>query len=202
MRILGSLALAGVSLLAISTPVLAQSASEGAYADDEIIVQARRKDESLQEVPLSVQAVTGADLQKLELRTFQDLTAVVPGLNLNRATNGIQNTVTMRGVSFNPTAAGPQTAVELYRNDVVTNSSALFQALYDIGQVEVLRGPQGTLRGRATPSGSISITTRKPNLSEVGGYVSGAVAEGGKWTLEGAVNVPILADRLGVRVAG
>lgn len=202
MRILGSLALAGVSLLAISTPVLAQSAPEGAYADDEIIVQARRKDESLQEVPLSVQAVTGADLQKLELRTFQDLTAVVPGLNLNRATNGIQNTVTMRGVSFNPTAAGPQTAVELYRNDVVTNSSALFQALYDIGQVEVLRGPQGTLRGRATPSGSISITTRKPNLSEVGGYVSGAVAEGGKWTLEGAVNVPILADRLGVRVAG
>lgn len=201
MRIIGKLALAGVSLLSVSAPAYAQEADEG-YAAGDIIVQARRKDESLQEVPLSVQAVSGGDLAKLELRTFQDLTAVVPGLQLTRATNGIQNTVTMRGVSFNPTGAGPQTAVELYRNDVVTNSQAVFLAIYDVGQVEVLRGPQGTLRGRATPSGSITITTRKPDLAEVGGYASASVAEGGKWVAEGAVNVPIWEDRLGVRVAG
>lgn len=193
---------AGTALAAFMPGVAAAQTSETASTADEIIVQARRKDESLQEVPLSIQAVSGADLAKLEIRTFQDLAVVVPGLQLDRATNGIQNTVTMRGISFNPTAAGPQTAVELYRNDVVTSSSALFQALYDIGQIEVLRGPQGTLRGRATPSGSISITTRKPNLSDVGGYASGTIAEGGKWVGEGAVNVPVLADRLGVRVAG
>jgi hypothetical protein len=132
---IGKLALASVSLLSVATPVHAQEADEGLSASGEIIVQARRKDESLQEVPLSVQAVSGADLQKLELRTFQDISAVVPGLNLTRATNGIQNTVTLRGVSFDPTAAGPQTAVELYRNDVVTNSAAVFQAIYDVGQV-------------------------------------------------------------------
>ncbi|MEY4721980.1 MAG: hypothetical protein RIQ46_1705, partial [Pseudomonadota bacterium] len=196
--------LAASSMLAVGLPnaAYAQGAPEGASTEDEIIVQARRKDESLQEVPLSIQAVSGNDLAKLEIRTFQDLNAVVPGLQLDRAANGIQNTVTMRGISFNPTAAGPQTAVELYRNDVVTSSAAIFQALYDIGQIEVLRGPQGTLRGRATPSGSISISTRKPNLSEVGGYATGSVAEGGKWVGEAAVNVPVISDRLGVRVAG
>lgn len=195
--------LAAGSALAVALPGVAHGqAAQGASTEDEIIVQARRKDESLQEVPLSIQAVSGNDLAKLEIRSFQDLNAVVPGLQLDRASNGIQNTVTMRGISFNPTAAGPQTAVELYRNDVVTSSAAIFQALYDIGQIEVLRGPQGTLRGRATPSGSISISTRKPNLSEVGGYASGSVAEGGKWVGEAAVNVPVISDRLGVRVAG
>ena len=142
MQIVRKLAFASVSAFALATPVLAQDApaEEGAVSN-EIIVSARRKDESLQEVPLSVQAVTGNQLAKLELRSFQDVVAVVPGLQLSRAANGIQNTVTMRGISFNPTSTGPQTAVELYRNDIVTSSAAIFQALYDIGQIEILRGP-------------------------------------------------------------
>ncbi len=208
MKILNNAVLAGVSLFALATPGLAIAQSdapadaESATEDGPIIVTARRKDEDLQDVPLSVQAVTGNQLQRLEIRNFQDLSATVPGLQLTRAPNGIQNTVTMRGVSFNPTAAGPQTAVELYRNDVVTSSAAVFQALYDVGQIEVLRGPQGTLRGRASPSGSISIYTRRPDLTQVGGYASGSAAEGGKWIGEGALNIPIIADRLGIRVAG
>ena len=64
MRTIGKLALASVSLLSFATPGFAQNADEG-FSSDEIIVQARRKDESLQEVPLSVQAVTGADLARL-----------------------------------------------------------------------------------------------------------------------------------------
>ena len=197
---------ASIGALAIPSVAFAQTAEAATEDTDvsegEIIVQARRKDESLQDVPLSIQAVSGAQLQKLEIRNFQDIGVAVPGLQLTRAPNGIQNTVTMRGVSFNPTAAGPQTAVELYRNDVVTSSAALFQALYDIGQIEVLRGPQGTLRGRASPSGSITISTRRPDLSQVGGYVSGSFAEGGKRNLEGALNIPVIEDRLGVRIAG
>ncbi|MET0180524.1 MAG: TonB-dependent receptor, partial [Novosphingobium sp.] len=215
MRSIHLTALLGVSLLGLSAPALAQDeppavepvADEGLDASEDlgretIIVQARRKDESLQDVPLSVQAVTGNQLAKLELRSFQDVAAVVPGLQLSRASNGIQNTVTMRGVSFNPTATGPQTAVELYRNDIVTSSSAIFQALYDIQQLEVLRGPQGTLRGRASPSGSITITTKRPNLDEVGGFAEGTVAEHDKYVATGAINVPIVEGKLGVRVAG
>ena len=203
MQIVRKLAFASVSAFALATPVLAQDvpAEEGAVSN-EIIVSARRKDESLQEVPLSVQAVTGNQLAKLELRSFQDVVAVVPGLQLSRAANGIQNTVTMRGISFNPTSTGPQTAVELYRNDIVTSSAAIFQALYDIGQIEILRGPQGTLRGRASPSGSITITTRRPNLNEVGGFAEGTISERGRWLGTGALNVPIVEGKLGVRIAG
>lgn len=181
---------------------ITESAEPVISSDNTIVVQARRRDESLQDVPLSVQAVTGNQLAKLEIRNFADVAAVVPGLQLTRAPGGVQNTVTMRGINFNSTAAGPQSAVELYRNDVVTNSAAIFQALYDIGQIEVLRGPQGTLRGRASPSGSITITTRRPNLSEVGGFMEGTAAEEGRYSLTGAINVPVVADKLAVRVAG
>jgi iron complex outermembrane recepter protein len=224
-------ALVGVSVLGLSTPALAQAnapeqvgsdvqasgqastpgdlpsdqvteSDEPVPSDNMIIVQARRRDESLQDVPLSVQAVTGNELAKLELRNFSDVAAVVPGLQLTRAPGGVQNTVTMRGVSFNSTATGPQTAVELYRNDVVTTSSAIFQALYDVGQIEVLRGPQGTLRGRASPSGSITITTRRPDVGEAGGFMEGSAAENGQFSATGAINVPIVGNVLAVRVAG
>ncbi len=203
--------MAGVSLLAVSTPVFAadeaataadEATSEEASDDGIIIVEARRKAENLQDVPSSVQAVTGDTLQKLEVKSFVDVASIAPGLSLSRATNGIQNTVSMRGISFNPTAAGPQNAVELYRNDVVTSSAAVFQAVYDLQQIEVLRGPQGTLRGRASPSGSITLTTKKPNLTEMGGFASGSYAEGSEWNVSGAVNVPVINDRLGIRVSG
>lgn len=207
MKSLGKLALISVSMLAISTPVVAQDAAGEAeaaetYAGNEIIVQARRKGEDIQDVPLVVQAVSSAELQKLEIRQFEDVTKAVPGLQLVANPNGFGTTASMRGVNFDANASGASTTVEFYRNDAVITSSALFQALYDVGQIEVLRGPQGTLRGRASPSGSITLTTRRPELSEVGGYVSGSASDQGRWNINGAFNVPVIADKLGVRVAG
>jgi iron complex outermembrane recepter protein len=206
MKSLFRIAYASASIVALSTPAYAQAqtTAPAASAEDEgaIIVTARRKDEDVQDVPSVVNVQSGEDLAKLKVRTFLDVAALVPGLQLTRAGNGIQNTVALRGISFNPTAAGGQTAVELYRNDVVTTSSAIFQAIYDIKQIEVLRGPQGTLRGRSSPSGSLTITTQRPDLKQAGGYADMTVAERGKYVVTGAVNVPIVAERLGIRVAG
>lgn len=78
----------------------------------------------------------------------------------------------------------------------------LTTALFDIGQIEVLRGPQGTLRGKSTPSGSINIVARRPNLGEAGGELSATVNDIGGHNLNGAINVPIVADKLGLRIAG
>lgn len=202
MRKFTAVALATASLLPLATSAFAQDAAvdEGVSDGEEIIVQARRKDESIQDVPLSVQAVTGQDLQKLEIRNFTDITKLVPGLQLN--SQGFTTSASLRGVNFNGTASGSATSVEFYRNDAVITSSVLFAAVYDIGQIEVLRGPQGTLRGRASPSGSITVTTRRPDLNEVGGYVSGSLASRSKWNFEGAVNIPIVADKLAIRIAG
>lgn len=202
MSFVRNLVLAGASLYAISTPAFAQETPDGASENNEIIVTARRKDERLQDVPLVVQAVTAQDLTKNQLRRLEDVSSIVPGLALTRANGTAAGTSTIRGVAFDSNASGSQTTIEFYRNDAVISSGLVFQSMFDIGQIEVLRGPQGTLRGRASPSGSFTITTRRPDLGEYGGYVTGTVANEDRYNLNGAINVPILRDRFAIRLAG
>jgi iron complex outermembrane receptor protein len=202
-------ALASVSLLAMSTGAFAQTsrpaaAPVAAAAEEstlgEIVVTARRKSESLQEVPQVVDVVSTDTLQKLNIQRFQDISAVVPGLTLTSATNGYQTGASMRGVSFDVVSGGGPT-VAFYLNDVPVESNFLFQSLFDIGQIEVLRGPQGTTRGIAAPSGAITVTTHKPNVSEFGGYIDATATDQHGRNIQGAVNVPIIKDVLGVRIA-
>lgn len=194
-----ALFVSGVSLLAFASPSVAQD--QGAYLD-EIVVEARRRDESAQEVPLVVNAVTSDAIEKLNIREFKEITSLVPGLNMASNANGIGTTSSVRGVNFDVNASGNNGTIEYYLNDAPMSSGPLFQALYDIGQIEVLRGPQGTLRGRASPSGSITITYRRPDMQEVGGYVNTTVNDIGTWNGNLALNIPVVADLLAVRVAG
>ena len=202
-------ALASVSLIAVSTSAFAQAsrpapAPVAAPAEEstlgEIVVTARRKSESLQEVPQVVDVVSTDTLQKLNIQRFQDISAVVPGLTLTSTTNGYQTGASMRGVSFDVVSGGGPT-VAFYLNDVPVESNFLFQSLFDVGQIEVLRGPQGTTRGIAAPSGAIPVTTHKPNVSEYGGYIDATATDQHGRNIQGAVNVPIIKDVLGVRIA-
>ncbi|MCB2079274.1 MAG: TonB-dependent receptor [Novosphingobium sp.] len=202
MKDIMKLALASASVFAFATPVFAQDADEGASTADVIIVEARRKDESLQDVPLTVNAVTSESIAKLNVREFTEITSLVPGLAMQANPNGIGTTSVVRGVKYDVNASGNNGTIEFYRNDAPITSGALFQAMYDIGQIEVLRGPQGTLRGRASPSGSITITTRRPDLFQAGGYMQGTVNDIGGWNLNGAINVPVIDGKLAVRVSG
>ena len=106
-----------------------------------------------------------------------------------------------RGVTFDVTS-GADPTVAMYMNDAPVETNFLFQSMFDIGQIEVLRGPQGTTRGVAAPSGAITLTTRKPNLSEIGGYGSVTVTDQHGRNVQGAINVPVIRDMLAVRVAG
>lgn len=189
-----------ISLMAV-TPVQAQ---EEAAADDSnvIIVEARRRDENLQDVPLVVNAVSAETLEKLNIRDFRDVTSVVPGLSLTPNPNGIGSSSSMRGVNHDVNASGNNGTIQYYLNDSPVASNLILQTMYDVGQIEVLRGPQGTLRGRATPSGSITVSLRKPNLSEVGASMSATAGTADVKNVQGAINVPIIADRLAVRIAG
>lgn len=192
---------ASVMSLATATPVTAQEAETG-FSDDTIIVQARRRDESIQDVPVVVQAVTAQELTDLNIREFKDIQSIVPGLSMGQDSNGIGSRTTLRGVNYDVNASGNNGTVEFYMNDAPLSAGILFQSMFDVGQVEVLRGPQGTLRGRASPSGSITVTTRRPDLSEAGGYMTGTVNDIKGWNVNGAVNVPLIADKLAIRVAG
>lgn len=203
------LAVASISLVAFSVPAMAQTAppadskEEGADATGtDIIVTARRRDESAQDVPLTVNALKAESLAKLNIREFKDIQTLVPGLSLTPATDGIAPSATLRGVNYDVNNSGSNGTVQFYMNDAPVAAALLLQSMFDIGQIEVLRGPQGTLRGIASPSGSITVTTRRPDLSEIGGYVTGTVTNIGGVNVNGAVNIPLIEGVLAVRVAG
>jgi len=199
--------LAGVSLLATASAAAAQPATAELAATaanestlGEIVVTARRRAESLQEVPQVVNAVTADTLDKLNIRRFDDVQAVVPGLTLASNATGYQSGASLRGVTFDVVSAADAT-VAMYFNDAPVETNFLFQSMFDIGQIEVLRGPQGTTRGVAAPSGAITLTTRKPSLSEFGGYGSVTVTDQHGRNVQGAINVPIIKDVLAARLA-
>lgn len=194
---------AGVSLVSLATSAQAAESTEGeAATENVIIVEARRKDERLEDVPLTVNAVTSEDIQKLNLRDMKDITGVVPGLVLNPGNRTTGSISSLRGLSVDVNSSGNSGTVEFYLNDAPVSAGVVLQTMFDVGQIEVLRGPQGTLRGRASPSGSITVTSHKPDLEEWGGYAQGTVNTLDTINLQGAVNAPIIPGVLAVRVAG
>lgn len=197
--------LAGVAL-AVSSLSLAQepaasgeSSPQAQYSIDEIIVTARRRDESLQDIPLVVNAVSAETIQKLNLIQFEDIESTVPGLSLS--SEGVISRAALRGVTFFPESR-TSASVEFYMDEALVESNFLFKSLFDVEQIEVLRGPQGTLRGRSAPSGAITVMTKTADLDAFGGYVSGTGTNREGRNLQGALNIPLIADKLAVRVAG
>jgi iron complex outermembrane recepter protein len=211
----GIILFTGVSVLSLAAPAFGQADPQQAtpaaadVVDDtgelapgnEIIVSARRRQESVQDVPQTVNVVTSAQIDKLNLRSFTEIASVVPGLTLTPGAS-FGSSATLRGVAFSPEASGNNPTVEFYINDAPISSNFVFQSLFDVGQFEVQRGPQGTLRGRASPSGSIVFNTRRPDLDEAGLVVNGTLTDIHAQKLDVAINVPIIKDVLGVRLAG
>lgn len=203
------LALAGASVLVLSSAnvVHAQTAAPAVAPAEqsaelgEIVVTARRRSESLQQVPQSVTAVTSDTLQKLNIQKLEDVTAVTPGLSLSSGNNGYTTEVSTRGVSYQSESAASPT-VAFYLNDAPVESTVLFQSLFDVGQIEILRGPQGTVRGISAPSGAVTLTTHKPDASDYGGYIDVTATDQHGRNVNGAINVPIIQDVLALRVAG
>lgn len=204
MKLSHAIGLIGGSLVSLPSLAWAQDVAASTAAGDgtEIVVEARRRDESAQDVPLVVNAVTADSLSKLNIRDFKDITNVVPGLSLVPAANGIGSSSSLRGVNHDVNISGDNGTIQYYLDDAPVGSDTVFQTMFDLGQIEVLRGPQGTLRGKATPSGSITLTTHKPNLSEPGGYVDATAGSRSLKNFNFAIGTPIIRDVLAVRVAG
>jgi iron complex outermembrane receptor protein len=195
----------GASLSALATTASAQSSRPTSAATSatlgEIVVTARRQAENLQNAPLTVDAVQAETLQKLNIKQFADLQGVVPGIALSYDEHGSGSSVSVRGVNFTVSTA-TQPTVALYINEAPVEANFIFHSMFDVGQVEVLKGPQGTLRGVSAPSGAITLTTRKPDLDDFGGYVDGTYAENNGRDVQGAINIPIIKGVFAIRVAG
>ena len=191
----------GVSaaVAAASQAALAQNAP-GSEMLEEVVVTATRRAENLQQVPVSVSALTGEQLEKLKFFDFEDMASATPGLSMT-STAREPGVIAVRGIGYAPNSSAPP-AVDIYLNELPINSAYAFGSIYDLQQMELLRGPQGTLRGRPSPAGAVTMTTRRPDLQKVGGTVSGSFSDQDAQNLTGAVNVPLVSDRLALRVAG
>jgi len=176
-----------------------QAQAQSAVGLEEVVVTAQRRTEKLQEVPMTVNALSGETLKKYNLNDLTDIAALTPGLDLT-ASSGVNGTITLRGAGFNQ-STGSFPSIDVYFDDVQLNPADAFRTLFDVNDVEVLRGPQGTLRGRTSTVGSIIVTTNKPDMSEFKGYVDQQFGEDDLLYSEAAVSVPIVADKLAVRAA-
>src|SRR3984957_2943966 len=182
--------------LAQSAPV--QDASQSNTLE-EIVVTAQRRSENLEKTPLSVTAL-GADLlQKKAITSDEDLQSAVPGLTIRETANSNQLSYAIRGQSVDAFSNSPP-AVLQYVNEVqVTPNSAV--PFYDLQSIQVLKGPQGTLFGRNATGGAVLFTSAKPT-DTFGGYMTTRFGNYGAQNYEGAINIPVIDDKLLLRIAG
>ncbi|MEX1034245.1 MAG: TonB-dependent receptor [Cellvibrionaceae bacterium] len=198
------LCLVAASTAGLAVPISPAHAQErdGAAAIDEIIVSARRRDESLQQVPQAVSAVSEEDILLGGISNMADLQAHAPGLTVYAA-RGTTSTATayIRGVGQSDPLWGVEPGVGIYLNDVylARPQGALLETL-NVQRVEVLRGPQGTLYGRNTIGGAIKYVT-KPIAEETEISFSSAVGSYNQRELEAKFSTPLIADTLYVGVA-
>ena len=181
----------------------APAANPSAGGLEEITVTARRREESMQSVPLSISAVSGAELQAAGITDVFQLGTKMPGLTIvpGNGAGGSQPLFAIRGLSQQELTILADPSVTTYMGDIVyARAQGINSAMFDLGSVEVLKGPQGTLFGRNTTGGAIVIRPSRP-VDYAEGYASLTMGNLGTRQFEAMANVP-LGDRVQLRIAG
>ena len=207
--------LASASLLA-SVPAVGQTAPAAAAAaataealNDtveaaEIVVSARRREEKLIDVPVAVSAFGQADLQRFQAVDLSGLQAAAPNLNIVQGRGSAASAnIFIRGLGQPDALQTFDPAVGIYVDGVyLSRIQGALLNLFDVERIEVLRGPQGTLYGKNTTGGAISIVSRKPDLNRVKAEASALYGSYNQVVLNGYVNAPIIGDRVALSLAG
>jgi len=190
---LALLPMAGSVLTAL--PLLTLSLPAGAQKLEEVIVTAQRREQSVQDIPMSLTAFTGDQLDVRQIADILDLQFSVPNLLVD----GLRTAI--RGVGNNAISSTSEDGLGYHVNDVYVNAPLFSTSEYfDLERVEVLRGPQGTLYGRNTTAGVINIHTRKPH-DEFGGFLTATAGNFDTLKFKGAINIP-LGDSVRQRFSG
>ncbi len=211
LRCAGSAAIGGS--LAFSALAHADAAAPAGSTDEgglgEIVVTAEKVKSTILDTPISISALSGAQLTAAGITSVQDIARDVPGLSMRSAGPGLTE-YEARGLASN---GGAAPTVGFYLDEIPLSPPALSQSgkvvidpnLYDLERVEVLRGPQGTLYGSGSMGGTVKVVTAQPKLGQFEGSVqaTGSHTEGGGDNWSGAImlNLP-LGDKLAVRIVG
>lgn len=168
---------------------------------EEVIVTAQKREQKLQDVPIAITVVSGKQLQQQNIGNVQDLTRTAPSVEVFGQPGNPDTRTSIRGISTNSFSVTAEQAVSFVADGVVLGKTPAV-SLFDVAQIEVLRGPQGTLFGKNSSAGVISITTNKPDPTafEVIGHAD--LSNSYDYRLvQSTVNVP-LGDHAAVRLSG
>jgi iron complex outermembrane recepter protein len=206
-----ALALSAVGIAGTS-PLLAQATSDAASSDalSEIVVTAEKRDSTVLKTPISITAISGADLSAAGVTNLSTIATQTPGVSIRSAGPG-QNEIEMRGMTSN---GGAAPTVGFYLDEIPLSPPAganngkvvIDPNLYDLERVEALRGPQGTLYGSGSMGGTVKLVTAQPQLNTFGAglELTGSHTQGA--SDNGAVNVmlnlPLIDDHVALRLVG
>ena len=185
-----------ITLATVVAPVQAQEL-------EEIIVTAQKREQNLQEVPVSITAYTGAQMRDMRINNTDDVVDFTPGLTMfSPLGEGNTPNFSLRGVSGSDISTLTEAPIAVYSDEIYygTQFGAIAQ-LYDLERYEALRGPQGTLFGRNATGGLLHFVTQKPVYGETTGYAEFTIGDNNETTFEGALNVP-LGENWAARLSG
>lgn len=199
-KVLTKSALLACTALAGAAPAFAQEAGEASAAEDRrtidtILVTAQRREQTLQDVPVSVKAFTAEDIDRDDITELNDYAVLTPNVGINDGNRKGQADITIRGIGA---LGGEQDTFGVYLDGYEYGTRG---RVYDIERIEVLRGPQGTTFGRNVIAGAINLTATDPDFDGVSGYITAEAGNFGLFDVEGAVNLP-LGDAVAMRMAG
>ena len=194
----------------VSTALLAFLAGfsiAGANAQDhlieEIIVTAQKREQNMQDVPIAITAYSGDMLQESGIKDIRELAAIAPSLRSSQSQNATTSSFGIRGIGTSGQNFGLESSVGLYIDGVYrSRQSTIINNLVDVQAVEILRGPQGTLFGKNTPSGAINMLTVRPGHDGPNAFVDINVGDLGLVNVSGATDFSLSQDKLAMRLTG
>ena len=192
-------------LLASSAMTIPEIAiAQSNTVDDEIIVTATRRAESIQDIPIAVTAILPDDLKKQGIVNIQNLGSVAPSFATSNAQIASGSVVLrIRGVGTTSNNIGFESAVGIFIDGAYQSRPGIaLSEFVDVERVEVLRGPQGTLFGRNTSAGALNITNVRPDLDEAGGFFNATYGNFDHKSFQGAVNIPLVEGKVAARLTG
>jgi iron complex outermembrane receptor protein len=197
----------GAVALIISVQVAAQAQTLQLTSGDtaqnepltEIVITAQRRIERLDQIPIAATVVSGADLATRGVSSLDDLASLAPALNVQNQQE--LSYVNIRGVGIQVTNPTTSSGVANYSDGFfIPHETAISDAYYDVGQIEVLRGPQGTLVGQNSTGGAIFVNSARPSFDRINGFVQQTFGNYGYSQTQSAVNLPV-SGQLAIRVA-
>jgi iron complex outermembrane receptor protein len=193
--LLGGASLAGLAALCLAAPAVAQGAPQPAATEDDnrvdrVVITAERREQDAQDVAISATVLSGEALSEQGVNSLNDIQRVSPSIAIN--TFNRSTFINIRGVGIAQSAPTSSPGVAYYIDGaLIPHEQFIGQSFFDIGSVEVLRGPQGTLTGQNSTGGAMYVRSPAPEFGEFNGYVEQTIGDYNWLKTQAAVNIPL-----------